>query len=183
MLLLTRLFLIGTLLWLVGCTTTGGRADSERTLAVSIPYGSQDALSAASSPFTRHQNEFYVLLTNVSGKPIRLWQEWCSWGYDCLQLEVTEKDGTKHLLKKKRTNFYRNFPDYVELGQGDSVVWRVELRASVWEDLSWLPKDRLPMVKLRALFTISEDGDSKEHGIWTGHEVSELYDFVLAAQK
>jgi len=178
--ILARFVLIPSLLLFVGCSTTDKRANSKPTIAVTIPFGSRDSLLPY-RPSSRHSNSFYVLLTNVSGKPVRVWQEWCSWGYYSLQCEVFREDGTKHLLKKKPTNFYMNFPDFVELQPGESVVWNVELYPLGWEGLSWLPKDRVEHVKLRAIYTTSVDQDSKEYGVWTGQAASEMYDFILSA--
>src|SRR5205823_2382796 len=124
----------------------------------------------------RHHDKFHVLLTNVRRAPIRVWQEWCSWGYYCLQIEVVEKDGTKHLLKKKRVPFYANFPDYVVLQPGQSSVWDVDFHeSSVWTDLSWFPKDKMVNAKVRAIFTVRKPETEFERAseadrmdVWTG---------------
>ena len=168
------------LVLLVGCGTTSGHGDSKSAISVTIPYGSHDLLKPF-RPYSRHGNDFHVLLTNVSRRPVRVWQEWCSWGYYSLQFEVFGEDGKRHLLRKNRTSFYANFPDYVELLPGGSVVWRIELYPSEWEDLSWLPTDRVEHVKLRAIYRVTADEDSKQYGIWTGHSSSGTYDFILSA--
>ncbi|MGH7992986.1 MAG: hypothetical protein ACREDQ_05685 [Limisphaerales bacterium] len=166
------------LTWSETTKTTGS------TISVTIPFDSHDGRA----PFGyRHHDNFHVLLTNVSNKPVRLWQEWCYWGYYCLQIEVVGKNGTIHLLKKKPTNFLINFQDYVELQSGESVVWNVKLDPSVWEDLSWFPKDKERNVKIRAIFTVRNQdnprmfdyNDAKTYGVWTGQESSKLYDFTL----
>lgn len=166
-------------LLLVGCGTTGGRGDSTPAISVTIPYGSLDSLKPF-HPSSRHGNDFYVLLTNKSRRPVRVWQEWCSWGYYSLQFEAFGEDGTRHLLKKKRTSFYANFEDYVDLLSDGSVVWHVVLNPSEWEDLSWLSKDTVEHVKLRAIYTIPADDDTKKYGIWTGRASSGIYDFILS---
>jgi hypothetical protein len=148
---------------LSGCRTTQVSRSSEPAISVTIPYDSYDS----HTPFGyRHHDKFHVLLTNVSQDPIRVWQEWCSWGYYCLQIEVVEKNGTKHLLKKKRVGFYANFPDYVDLQPGQSSVWDVDLHeSSVWTDLSWLPKDELVNAKVRAIFTVRKPEDEFERAL------------------
>lgn len=168
----------------VGCSTTKINPSSISVIAVTIPFDSYD-----SHPFQgyRHYNKFHVLLTNVSSNPVRVWQEWCSWGYYCLQIEIVEQDGTKHLLKKKRIPFYENFPDYVVLQPSGSVVWDVELNSTVWDDLSWLPNDKMLNVKVRAIYTVKKAEDSEVNrdlgvsssGVWTGQAMSEMYDFTL----
>lgn len=168
----------------VGCSTTKVSPPSKSAIAVTIPFDSYDW----HEPFGyRHHDKFHVLLTNVSSKPVRVWQEWCSWGYYCLQIEIVEEDGTKHLLKRRPINFITNGPDYVELQPGGSVVWNVSLDPSVWEDLSWFPKGRMLSAKVRAIFTVEESKDEQDNrdlgvnrmGVWTGQAVSEFYDFTL----
>ena len=157
---------------------------SKSEIRITIPYDSHDALEAFGH---RHHDKFHVLLTNVRRAPIRVWQEWCSWGYYCLQIEVVEKDGTKHLLKKKRVPFYANFPDYVVLQPGQSSVWDVDLHeSSVWTDLSWFPKDKMVNAKVRAIFTVRKPeteseraSDADRMDVWTGQVASEYYDFTL----
>ena len=173
-----RFGMTACLLCLVGCGTTHERASLKPAIAVTIPYGSHDSL-APFPPCSRHDNSFYILLTNVSKRPVRVWQEWCSWGYYSLQFEVFGKDGKRHLLKKKLTSFYANFPDYVELLPRGSVVWRVELFPPLWEDLSWLTTNRAEHVTLRAIYSVTADEDSKQYGIWAGHTSSGVYDFIL----
>src|SRR5947208_270066 len=41
----------------------------------------------------RPSQHFYVVATNVSGQSIRLWREWCSWGYYNLTFQVTGREG------------------------------------------------------------------------------------------
>jgi hypothetical protein len=153
-------------------------------IIATIPWDSKDW----HEPFGyRHHDRFHVLLTNVSPKPVRLWQEWCSWGYYSLEVELVEENGTRHLLKKKPTSFYTNFPDDVLLEPGGSSVWDVDLqRSDVWQDLSWFPKDKRVDGKLRVIFSVPEPNTeldrvigASEVGVWTGQVISECYDFSL----
>jgi len=180
--------LLGCWLSLSGCTPAQSSRSSESEIRVTIPYDSQNR----TEPFGhRRHDKFHVLLTNVSRTPLRVWQEWCSWGYYCLQIEVVEKDGTKHLLKKKPADFYADFPDFVDLQPGQSSVWDVDLRkSSVWRDLSWFPKDEIVNAKVRAIFTVRKPEteseralDADQLNVWTGQVASEYYDFTLHGPK
>ena len=90
-----------------GCTTTKVSTSANSAIFVTIPFDSYDA--KAPFGFMRYE-KFHVLLTNRSNKPVRVWQEWNYWGYYCLQIEIVEQNGTKHLLKKKPINWYNNAP-------------------------------------------------------------------------
>jgi hypothetical protein len=168
----------------VGCSTTKVGHSSSSAIAVTIPFDSYDNKVAFGY---RQYNKFHVLLTNVSSEPVRVWQEWSRWGYYCLQIEIIEQNGTKHRLIKKRIEIYINAPDFVVLQPGGSVVWNVDLTSSVWEDLSWLPKDDSLNAKVRAIFTVKNQDDpkrfdynyAKKYGVWTGQATSDMHDFTL----
>jgi hypothetical protein len=51
------------------------------TLAVRIVPTSYREKTGRAIELRRPSEHFYVVVTNVSGEPIRLWKEWCSWGY------------------------------------------------------------------------------------------------------
>jgi hypothetical protein len=171
-------FLLIYCLALAVCKANMTNSLSDSAIAVTIPYDSYDGAD--------HHDKFDVLITNVSNKPVRLWQEWNSWGYYCLQIEIVTRNGTRHLLKKKPTGFTRNFPEFIELPTGQSVVWHVDLNPTEWEDLSWFPKYMSVRAKIRAVFKIEKTGtgpgdafDTDHWGIWTGQAVSPSYDFTL----
>ena len=63
---------------------------------------------------------------------MRLWREWCSWGYFNLRLEV-EVGGKVHTLVKKPREWTRNFPDLLFLPPGEPVVMAASLDPDVWE--------------------------------------------------
>ena len=44
---------------------------------------------------------FYVVVTNVSREPLKLWREWCSWGYSNLSFQTIGPAGKTILIKKK----------------------------------------------------------------------------------
>lgn len=168
----------------LGCVTKKAHYSTDSTIAVTIPYDSYDS----TEPFGyKHHRKFHVLLTNVSSSPVRVWQEWCSWGYYCLQIELMEADGTKHLLKKKRIPFYANFPDYVALQSGESVVWNVDLSPSIWTGLPVMPTNAMANVKIRAIYTVTKPDDTEvnrdegvaQMGVWTGQSASDFCDFTL----
>ena len=41
----------------------------------------------------RPSQHFHVVVTNVSDESVRLWREWCSWGYFNLSFRVTDEEG------------------------------------------------------------------------------------------
>ena len=171
-----RLISIAVLVLLVGCSTTGKHAASGSAIIVTIPcnsHGERIAVVDSMSP-----DPFFVLLTNTGKKPVKLWEEWNSWGYYSLQLEVIGPDGQKHLLKKKPIPFYVNNPERLVLQPGQSAVWDVVLISNVWEDLSWIPEEREMKAQVKAIYSVKPDEESEINGVWTGRVTSQAYDFT-----
>jgi hypothetical protein len=64
------------------------------TLSI-VPGRSGDITMAKKNP-----NEFYVVLTNVSGLSQPVWESWNSWGYRAISFELTTTDGKKFVVSK-----------------------------------------------------------------------------------
>jgi hypothetical protein len=64
---------------------------AETNLAVSIAVPVQSGERGLEYS-VRHPH-FHVLVANTSDMPQRVWQEWCSWGWDALSFEFTDGKG------------------------------------------------------------------------------------------
>jgi hypothetical protein len=122
---------------------------------------------------------FRVVLTNVTREPVRLWQEWCSWGYFTLSFEATDQSGKTVNVRKKPRGWDRNYPDWTIIPPGDHMVFDVTFDESIWQNAP-LPKVRESrVVKLKAIFEIPDDEDAKKAKVWTGRAVSPEYTYTL----
>lgn len=123
------------------------------------------------------RKHFHVIVTNTSDKPVRLWTDRFSWGYDNLSFDLIGDDGGVTHIAKRPRDWTKNFPDWQVLAPGE--VWVIDVdwfsddgRAS-WEnvpasDAAVKPK----LVKLRAVYEVKPDAESKELGVWTGKVTS-----------
>ena len=162
---------------LAGCGTPGTPSPSNPALVVTIPYnqqGKRDAYIDVKPPYP-----FYVLLTNTGRKPLKLWDQWNSWGFFSLQLEVIGPDGQKHLSKKKQIQFLINAPTGHVLRPGEAEVWDVELATVAWENLEWIPKQEKLKTQVRAIYSVVPDEETQSGGVWTGRATSRAYDFTI----
>jgi hypothetical protein len=82
---------------------------------------------------TRLGDHFHVVLTNTSPKPIRIWREWCSWGYFALSFEAQDQAGKAFRISKKQRGWDKNYPDWMELAPGEPAVIDVNLDPADWE--------------------------------------------------
>lgn len=142
---------------------------------------SSTSTTATREPKAGHWAPFHVVLTNRSNQPLKLWKEWNSWGYYCLSFEIQDPQGRATNVAKGGMAWGRNFPDDIVLPPGESWVWDVQWDDKVWNNLP-KPSDAGKggnHVKMRAVFEIKPDEESKEHGVWTGKIHSEWQNFNL----
>jgi hypothetical protein len=121
---------------------------------------------------------FYIVLTNASGKLIRLWKEWCSWGYSNLSFEVTDEKGRSVAVTKSQRDWNKNFPDWEVIPPGGHQVREINFDPTTWENSPMPEVGRSRAVRLRAIYDIPAEPLTKEHGIWTSQVSSpaELYE-------
>ena len=129
-------------------------------------------------------DHFHVLVTNVSGKPIRLWTDRFSWGYDNLSFELIGDDGKVTRIVKKPKEYDKNFPDWLELEAGGSYVlnvdWFSEQGRGVWENVPAAGGKAKPtLVRLRAVYESMPDDESRKLDVWTGKILSPVQTYAI----
>ena len=129
-------------------------------------------------------DHFHVLVTNVSNKPIRLWTDRFSWGYDNLSFELIGADGKVTRIAKKPRAWWKNYPDWLELEAGGSYVlnmdWSSEKGRGIWDNVPTAGgKERPPLVKLRAVYEVLPDDESRKLGVWTGKTSSPVGTYAI----
>jgi hypothetical protein len=158
------------------CTASGAAAaDSGIQVTIAIPQNHQG--ERALKYFSREP--FHVIITNSSDTPKRIWQEWCSWGYFALSLELTDENGKTWTATKRTRAWSKNYPDYWTLGPQESLVLDVAFFDSdTWEGFS-RPSVPSQKLKMRAIFEVRPDRFSQEHSVWTGRAVSKTDEYVF----
>jgi len=111
---------------------------------------------------------FHVVLTNVSKKPMRLWREWCSWGYSNLSFAATDQGGKTTMVTKAPRGWDKNFPDFTIVSPGDHLVVDVTFEPTIWQAAPLPVPGKARTVSLRAVFEIKEDAQTKRNDVWTG---------------
>jgi hypothetical protein len=141
--------------------------------SVSIVPGRSGITIAKNKP-----DEFFVVLTNISGEPQAVWERWNSWGYQTISFELTTTDGRKFGISRKQENFTRNAPPTFLVKPGENQVFAVRLD-EWWKIHPTLPKsDEMP-ITLKAIYEIRPTAEATEHKVWTGRLESHTYSFSL----
>ena len=115
---------------------------------------------------------FHVVVTNVSGNPIRVWREWCSGGYFTLSFQATDEAGKTTTVKKNNRGWDKNYPDGTTIPPGDHPVLEVLFDEATWQDPPLPEQGKSRTVRLRAIFEVPADQDTKASQVWTGRTLS-----------
>lgn len=122
--------------------------------------------------------DFYVVLTNVSGEPQVVWELWNSWGYQTISFELTTANGKKFVLSRGPQVFTKNNPTTFAVQPGEHQVYAVHLD-KWWVSNPAFPKaDEMP-ITLKAVYQVSPTREASEHKVWTGRVESHRYHFTL----
>lgn len=127
----------------------------------------------------RPSQHFQVVVTNVSAKPVRLWREWCSWGYFGLSFVVTDGDGNPVVVKKRARSWPKNYPDWTTLEPGDHMVFEVSFDEPIWQDAPMPEPGNSRPVRMKAVYEVRVDDETKEHEVWTGRVSSPEADYTV----
>ena len=165
----------------VGLAIPGGGAVEDRstpTLSVRIvPTSSRG--SGRAIELYRPSQHFHVVVTNISDEPVRLWREWCSWGYFNLSFVVDDAAGNPVVVKKRPRGWDKNRPDWTILEPGDHMVFEVSFDESIWQDAPRSEAGQARSVRMKAVYEVKADDQSKEHGVWTGRVHSPEADYTV----
>jgi hypothetical protein len=160
------------LVTLLACPLSAEEKPAEQLTVRIVPTGLSEAGGRAITLFGSGQH-FHVVLTNTGKTPVRLWKEWCSWGYFNLAFQVRSDDGKVTTTKKKPREWGKNFPDSTIIPPGDHMVIDVSFDTSAWQDAPLPPAGQQRTVSMRAVFEITADADTKKHKVWTGRVSSD----------
>jgi len=118
-----------------------------------------------------------VILRNISEKPQRIWKESNSWGYSVLYFEVVDEKSGKNYIRKKPKNWRKNFPEFLTIDAGQSLVYNISFMNEDWDIFSSFFK--LKNFNIQAILDIPEDSQAKQYGVWTGTAKSNVLKFEI----
>ena len=154
----------------------GAPEEAKPALKVSIALS---AVGGQRSIILNHpDSHFPVVVTNVSDKPVRLWREWCSWGYYNLTFKGTTADGEEFAAKKGMMEWTKNYPDAHELAPGEHYVIDVYPHRD-WQSFPIPANGKSIKLKLAAVYEIKPDADSKKLNVWAGRVESDPIDVTV----
>lgn len=115
---------------------------------------------------------FNIVLSNTAKHEVRVWREWCSWGYFQLSFVVRDaddKDAEQVVIRKKGRGWDKNYPDYWTLAPGEPLVWPVKLESGDWDLGPLEGKLRGRKLAVKAVFMSDKSSQSEQDGVWSGN--------------
>jgi len=171
-----KLAVLSLVLLAVFGTLWGDAAPAPFSLAV-VPSRSFGDGGIISMSHDRPQ-DFYVVLTNVSGESQVVWELWNSWGYQTISFELATANGKKFVLSKRPEAFTRNNPTTFAVQPGEHQVYAVHLDKWWVSNPAFTKADEMP-ITLKAVYQVPPTRETGEHKVWTGRVESHSYHFTL----
>ena len=149
-------------------------------IAVRIVPSRHDEKLGRAIELYRPSDHFHVVVTNVSDRRVKLWREWCGWGYANLSFIVIGDDGRSVTVSKKPKAWRKNYPDSIIVDPGEQMVFEVNFDELIWQNSPLPEHNRSRTVKIEAVYTIQADKETKELGVWTGQVSSTSEAYTIA---
>ena len=110
-----------------------------------------------------------VVVANRSPADVRVWREWCSWGWFQLSFEIRDGTGNIVTVRKKERAWDKNYPDFWTLAPGEPLVLTANLLdAEAWGWSAPAADLRGKALEVRAVFAAEEDEASREDEVFHG---------------
>lgn len=123
---------------------------------------------------------FYVVVTNLSDKPVRIWKQWCSWGGDSVRFSFRDEMGNPGLAVSARSTWTVNFPDFYELAPRESGLTLVSFAdPQFWKGFPRPKSNERKKVTMTVTLRIDADDETRKLGIWTGEVSSRPMEYVF----
>jgi hypothetical protein len=126
---------------------------------------------------------FYVVLTNITSEPQRVFESWNMWGYKAITFELLTEDGQRAVVSRKDKDFDKNYPSTFIVPPGEHYVYTIEFTNEDWvvaPNLRFSNAEAV-VVHLKAIYQLTPTRESLEAGkrIWIGRVESKDYTFRL----
>ncbi len=116
-----------------------------------------------------YRNGIHFLLTAKKG-PVRVFQEWCSWGYFTRSFSAWPLDEVDKKYVFKRSNrmaWTKNYPATHKLKKGEFLITDVDLCDGTWKAEPDLPEKDLELSVIGYL-EIKPDKETRKQKVFTG---------------
>ena len=133
-----------------------------------------------SGPYINIHRQMNVVITNKTESDLAVWAENCSWGYRCLSFKILFGDDEFTVVQKGQ-NWTVNGPSAFVVKPQDHFVSNVRFIDEKWQGLP--QKWDSQKVRIKAIFQIKPDDESRKLGVWNGKMESDWLEVNLHKRK
>ena len=173
-----------------GVSDEGSLPADENSRELEIEISVPQTRSKRNITLSKPDWHFHVLVTNTTGKPVELWEEWNSWGYYALSFEVVGPSGKRMTVKKKERGWTKNFPSVFVIDHGETVPLDVYWSEEIWEGIpvcegvsnTGCAINVRAVLKMEPADEVVEELSGKYYDseiLWTGTMYSEWSEYIL----
>lgn len=98
---------------------------------------------------------------NSGAKPMQIWTDTCSWGYESLYLESVAPNGHATRFSHAPIAWRKDYPQTWHIPAGGSHEIELGLGPSEWEGFH-------SASKIRIVFDVPASPEARKGGVWTG---------------
>ncbi len=153
-------------------TNAGVFADSEKTLPdwrIEVVPSRNSVGKGAVIYAKKSLDVFYVVLHNQSGKDLKVWRDWCPWGYNNLSLTAEQEGGRKVSITRVPNDWDQSYPDAALVKAGQCYVYEIRLAGKTWKGIEKISEKPF---KLSVTFKVQETAEAKQKKVWIGEVTS-----------
>jgi hypothetical protein len=124
---------------------------------------------------------FYVVLTNTTTVPQKVFESWNSWGYQAISFELVTARGQRFVVSRKNQDFDKNFPSTFIVPPGENQVYTIRLNEEDWTvapELRFASAEPLPL-SLTAIYQLPRTREATRENVWVGRTESKSYHLQL----
>lgn len=139
------------------------------------------------SNFYKKSNfQIFVIMTNYSSDTVRIWEEDCSWGFGGLSFEFEYPSGEIQHVTHFCGAWDSNFPRTQKIPPNSSYIFSVNFMDGFWQNgpkpIVDYSKLKELNIKIKAIYEIKDDRDTKDNFVWTGSVESNTENYILFQQ-
>ena len=157
-------------------TLAGTSTNAPLTLVISIPVREGDYHSLQ----PRRSSTFYVILSNTSNVPQRVWAPWGNLKHVPLHFEIQDSKGKQWKATPNISyGVSQRLPETSELRSGESLVFDIDYsNTNAWNDFPRAAPPEFPL-SMRAVYD-NRSGQSPEgQPMWTGSVSSKTISVII----
>lgn len=163
------------------------------TLIVTLFAGAVGSSNAVPAPLTLSVAErsvssgpsahFHVLWRNTSDRPLRIWADSSSLGYQSLSFEITDAAGKHSRALSRKPASTGDAPVYLTIPPGQTLVKTVFFGdTKTWKGFP-VEQDQPFSVHVHAVFQVAVSPEAAKFAVWTGRIESSEFVVTFARQR